>query len=124
MLENANPGVDPLKLKAGQKLQIPSPTTPLATQAVASEEGTHDVKHSSYVVKAGDSLVRIAKQHGTTVGAIKAANNLKTTQIKVGQKLKLPSGKSSVGKPSPGTIPTVASSNLMPPTGRSSIPQQ
>lgn len=124
MLEKANPGVDPLKLKAGQKLQIPSPTTPPATQAVASEEGNHDIKHSSYVVKAGDSLVRIAKQHGTTVGAIKAANNLRTTQIKVGQKLKLPAGKSSVGKPSSGTIPTVASSNLMPLSGSSAIPQQ
>jgi LysM repeat protein len=124
MLEKANPGVDPLKLKVGQKLQIPSPTTPPATQAVASEEGAHDMKHSSYVVKAGDNLVRIAKQHGTTVGAIKAANNLKTTQIKVGQKLKLPAGKSSVGKPSPGTTPSVASSNLKPLTGTSSIPQQ
>jgi LysM repeat protein len=42
-----------------------------------------------YVVKSGDTLARIAKTHGTTVKAIKAANGLDTDHITVGQKLKL-----------------------------------
>ena len=43
-----------------------------------------------YVVKSGDTLTQIAKRHGTTVKAIEAENNLTTTKIKVGQKLKIP----------------------------------
>jgi LysM repeat protein len=43
-----------------------------------------------YVVKSGDSLTRIAKAHGTTVKALKAANGLKSDRIVVGAKLKIP----------------------------------
>jgi len=43
-----------------------------------------------YVVKSGDTLTRIAKAHGTTVKAIKAANGLESDRIVVGAKLKMP----------------------------------
>jgi len=43
-----------------------------------------------YVVKAGDNLTRIARLHGTTVKALKAANSLKSDQIVVGTRLKIP----------------------------------
>ncbi len=43
-----------------------------------------------YLVKSGDSLARIAKTHGTTVKALKAANNLTTDKISVGEQLKVP----------------------------------
>jgi LysM repeat protein len=43
-----------------------------------------------YVVKSGDSLTRIAKAHGTTVKALKAANGLQNDRIVVGAKLKIP----------------------------------
>lgn len=127
MIRQANPGVDPLRLKPGQKLQIPVPSNTPGAGAAASEMGGNETKNSTYVVKAGDSLARIAKQHGTTINAIKAANNLKTTQIKVGQKLKLPPGKAIVAKSglfSPGSVPKVASSNLPTAPGNSSIPHQ
>jgi membrane-bound lytic murein transglycosylase D len=42
------------------------------------------------VVKSGDSLARIAKSHGTTVKALKAANGLKSDNIVAGKKLKIP----------------------------------
>jgi LysM repeat protein len=42
-----------------------------------------------YVVKSGDSLLRIAKIHGMTVKALKAANHLKSDRIFVGEKLKV-----------------------------------
>jgi len=45
---------------------------------------------SFYVVKAGDNLTRIARLHGTTVKALKAANSLKSDQIVVGARLKIP----------------------------------
>lgn len=43
-----------------------------------------------YVVKSGDSLSRIAKQHHTSVKALKAVNGLDTDVIAVGATLKLP----------------------------------
>jgi len=121
-LQQANPGVDPRKLKVGQKIQVPAPAGGAdAGAAIASDAGvaapTHVKTATIYVVKAGDSLAKIARQHGTTVKAIQAANNLKITQIKAGQKLKLPAAKATVAKSdlvAPGQIPTVASSNQAP----------
>ena len=86
-LEAANPGVDPKKLRIKQKLVIPAATksADVTPTAVAVDAGGE-----VYAVKSGDTLGRIAKTHGTTVKAIQAANNLTTTKIKVGDKLKLP----------------------------------
>jgi LysM repeat protein len=99
-ITKANPDLDPLHLKPGQKLQIPKAATPVAT--LPASNGTASEKtapatgsQSTYVVKAGDSLTRIATQHKTTVKAIKAANNLKTDRVTVGQKLKVPTSSAS-----------------------------
>ena len=43
-----------------------------------------------YVVKSGDTLSAIAKAHGTTVKALRAANGLPNDHILVGKELKLP----------------------------------
>jgi len=43
-----------------------------------------------YVVKSRDTLVRIAKVHGTTVKAWKTANRLNSDPIFAGEKLKIP----------------------------------
>jgi LysM repeat protein len=96
-LEAANPGVVPTKLKIGQKLQIPAPTT----GAVAPTAATGvDTGAETYSVKSGDTLSKIAKAHGTTIKAIQSENNLATTVIKVGQKLKIPA-KAEVAAPAP-----------------------
>jgi LysM repeat protein len=88
-LEAANPGVNPNKLKIKQKLVIPA-ATKSAEVAPAATAGAMDAGGEAYAVKSGDTLAKIAKNHGTTVKAIQAANNLSTTKIKVGQKLKIP----------------------------------
>jgi LysM repeat protein len=49
----------------------------------AADNGVH-------VVRKGDTLSKIASQHGTTVKALMQANSLRTDVIKVGQKLQLP----------------------------------
>ncbi len=85
-LEAANPKLNPKKLHIGDKVEIPAATakaTALATTAAV-------VDGSAYVVKHGDSLGHIAKAHGITVSALKAANNLTTDRINVGQKLTIP----------------------------------
>ena len=43
-----------------------------------------------YEVKAGDNLYTIAKNHKTTVKAIRDRNDLKTSNIRPGQKLIIP----------------------------------
>jgi len=87
-LELANPTVIPTKLKVGSKLQIPAPTaSAMAPTAMATGVATGS---EPYTVKSGDTLSKIAKAHGTTIKAIQTENNLSTTAIKVGQKLKLP----------------------------------
>jgi peptidoglycan endopeptidase LytE len=48
---------------------------------------------SVYVVKSGDTLSKIAKANHTTYKKIMALNDLKTTSIKAGQKLKMPAPK-------------------------------
>jgi LysM repeat protein len=60
--------------------------------SVSNEENAAATSHSKtlYVVKSGDTLTRIAKAHGTTVKALKAANSLENDHIVVGAKLKIP----------------------------------
>jgi len=103
-LKAANPGVDPAKLKVGQKLAVPAGgTAPAAAGgSVSSEPATGGGE--TYVVRSGDSLTKIARAHGTTVKAIEAENNLSTTKINVGQKLKLPA-KAETAAPAPAPAP-------------------
>ncbi|MCX6921702.1 MAG: LysM peptidoglycan-binding domain-containing protein [Verrucomicrobia bacterium] len=51
--------------------------------------------HSRYVVKKGDTLARIARTHGTTPQAIKAANGLSSDRIAVGRSLKMPEARAA-----------------------------
>jgi peptidoglycan DL-endopeptidase LytE len=44
----------------------------------------------SYVVRRGDSLLRIASDYGVTVKALKSANKLKGNTLQIGRKLKIP----------------------------------
>lgn len=49
-----------------------------------------------YVVKSGDNLALIAKNHNTTVGVIEDVNKMSTTIIRVGQQLMIPVAGSSI----------------------------
>jgi len=87
-IAEANPGVDSSKLKIGQKLNVPAPSVHAATGSPGSGTNGGD---KTYVVKSGDTLFKIAKTTGTTPKALRTANKLRTDQIKVGQKLVIPS---------------------------------
>ncbi len=94
-IQEANPGIEPKKLKIGAKLQIPGGKEATAT-AARSSAPTADVAAApagdvaTYTVKSGDRLLKIASAHGTTVKAILALNDMKTTSIRAGQKIKVP----------------------------------
>ena len=92
-LADANPGVDSSKLKVGQALEVPvgvEPSTATRAGAAAHASATASPSPSRYVVKAGDTLGRIARAHRTTVQALKAANGLTSDRIVVGHSLKMP----------------------------------
>ena len=112
-LSDANPGVDSGKLKVGQTLQLPASAAPAAAAAVAATPASvaSAPAHAStkagassgrYVVKSGDTLARIARTHGTTVQAIKAANGLTSDRIAVGRSLKLPESKAAAASRAQG----------------------
>jgi LysM repeat protein len=97
----ANPGVDSTKLKIGQKLAVPAPT-----RAVSATGGTFSGANGAektYVVKSGDTLFKIAKNYGVSAKTLRTANNLRTDQIKVGQKLVIPTKGSAPMEAAGGT---------------------
>jgi LysM repeat protein len=116
-LEEANPSVNAKKLQIGQKVQIPAATAALATTTAAKDAapgaGAEAADGAVYVVKTGDILLKIAKAHGTTVKKIMAMNDLKSTSIRAGQKLKLPAAKTS--STDAATTPATVSSAPTPP---------
>ncbi|MDR4885972.1 LysM peptidoglycan-binding domain-containing protein [Fredinandcohnia sp. QZ13] len=71
-------------LSIGQTLTIPSGGT--ASPAPAAE--------ATYQVAPGDTLYSIANRNGTSVDAIKRANNLSSNLLEVGQELAIPSSSS------------------------------
>lgn len=59
----------------------------------------------TYRVRPGDSLIRIARHHGTTVAALCAANDLERSQIiRVGQKLVLPASSDRPKRPASASL--------------------
>jgi len=68
----------------GQRLTLPEPQPQAGTR---------------YVVRRGDTLYGIARHLGTTVQAIMAANNLRSSMIRVGQRLVVPTADSDGASP-------------------------
>ena len=107
-IADVNPGVDSTKLKIGQKIKIPAPK-PATSGAVPAPGAAAPAPMGAsseqvYTVKSGDNLIKIAKAHGITPKELQAANNLRTTQIRVAQKLKIP-GKAPILPPEPVAPP-------------------
>ncbi|MDB6109755.1 MAG: muramidase-2 [Pedosphaera sp.] len=118
-LENANPTILPTKLKPGQKLVVPAGAAPVvnnaATPGATAMMAAPADGGSVYTVKSGDSLTKVAKDHGVSVKSLRAANDLKTDKIKVGQKLKLPA-KASAPAPEPAPVSAPVSAPVPPPS--------
>ena len=111
-IADANPGINPTRLKIGDKVKIPPAKTPGAASlngAAATIGGSGDGGTKTYKVKSGDNLMKIANSFGVTVKQVRAANNLKTDQIKVGQTLKIPA------KVPPTALETVPPVPAVPP---------
>ncbi|MBC8011060.1 MAG: LysM peptidoglycan-binding domain-containing protein [Burkholderiales bacterium] len=72
-------------LRLGQQLSVPSRA---AAETAAGSSASEAV--NTYAVKSGDTLGAIARKQGTTVAALRAANNLSGDNLRVGQKLVIP----------------------------------
>lgn len=126
-LSEANPNVDLKKLKVGAKIQIPAAgeakpakgaaaTGAAAADSAAGAGASTDAASgdgSVYRVKGGDSLGKIAKKHGVSVKALRAANNLTSDNIRVGQKIKIP-GKAGAAAAAPAAADTGATAAPAP----------
>jgi len=119
-LMDANPGLEPTKLKVGQAIKIPAPVATVAPAGGTSSPAADTAAgEQAYTVKSGDTLIKIAADHKTTVKALRSANNLTTDKIKVGQKLKIPAKASvpaatSTPPASAETAPAAATTSAPP----------
>jgi hypothetical protein len=68
----------------------PEPSSPAAAGAKPTPAAQSGSAGLIYVVKSGDTVPRIAKAHGTTAQALRAANSLTHDRLVVGMKLKVP----------------------------------
>ena len=102
-LASANGITNYNKIITGQRLVIPgADSTATATEPASSTVASTTASTGIHVVQAGETLAKIARQYGTTVNALVAANGLANANyIWVGQRLKV-SGSSS-REPSPTT---------------------
>lgn len=64
---------------------------PVAVKPASSEE-KEEARFVEVTVKRGDALEKIARNNGTTVEAIKKANNITSTKLSIGQVLRVPVG--------------------------------
>lgn len=107
-IADANPGVNPNKLRIGQKLAIP-PAPPQA----ASPEALAAGGANTYVVKSGDTLEKIAKRcygKGSLWQTIADANpGVNPSRLKIGLALNIPE-RPAVSENAPRTRPSASSS--------------
>lgn len=72
-------GLTSNSLSIGQVLKIPTKVE------------TPSIDTNKYIVKSGDNLYKIANQYNTTVSELISLNNLTSTNLSIGQVLKIPS---------------------------------
>ena len=77
-------GISGSNIKAGQKLVVKGGA------AKSSKSKKSRTSYKTYTVKSGETLGGIAERNGTTAAAIRRANGIKGSMIRVGQKLKIP----------------------------------
>ncbi len=132
-IERANPGLNPNKIRVGQKIRIPGVTGPAAV-ADKSAKSAKVVQASApaptaantvapvktkaafkaytgptkeYKVRSGDSLGKIAYENGITIRALKEMNKLTKDSLRVNQTLLIPAEKVVVEKKPAADKPAV-----------------
>lgn len=77
-------------LRVGQRLVIPATAKNLGG-AVANASNASDSNDARmHTVRPGDTLSAIARRYGTSISKLKAVNNLKNNNLRIGERLRLP----------------------------------
>lgn len=97
-------------LRIDQQLIVPAKASAPAASAAVSDAA------NTYEVKAGDTLGAIARREGTTIAALRTANNLSGDMLRVGQKLVIPGNAAPI---SSSSAVAPAASTAAPATPRS-----
>ena len=80
-------------INAGQKLKLSgssSKATASKKKTSKKEKSASKQRYRTHKVRSGETLGGIAERNGTTAAAIRRANGIKGSNIRVGQKLKIP----------------------------------
>ena len=104
------------KLSIGQEIMIPSGGSISESAAVIVPTGTVDESSSSgtYVVKAGDSLSRIARNNQVSLAALMQINGMNSSSIiRPGQTLLLPETSSALSTTTPVIVPAGATTHIV-----------
>jgi len=96
-LARANGLHKPYRIIAGKKLKIPQKGR--VVYAPRNTPPIGDGKAIIHVVKRGDSLWNLARRYGTTTRQIQRLNNMRNTNLSIGQRLKIPGQKSVPADP-------------------------
>lgn len=97
-IQKANPGIKPQSLGVGQVIKLPANIASPGA-AASADTGAAATAGAKYTVKSGDSLSNIAARNGTTVSALRQANNLRNDTIQAGQTLVIPGGTVAASAP-------------------------
>lgn len=100
-------------LRLDQKLVVPAKAASSPAAAATSDAA------NTYEVKAGDTLGAIARREGTTVAALRTANNLSGDNLRVGQKLVIPGNAAPLSASSAAASAPSASASAAPRAGSS-----
>lgn len=95
-IQSANPDLDPLKLRVGTPIVIPSKAVQAQNPGNgAAPQPKPESGKDVYVVQAGDNLKKISSQYNISVSQLMQHNKLLTTRINPGQQLSIPATDSS-----------------------------
>lgn len=84
----------------------PNPNTIASIDGGAASEPPPNIPTELYEIQKGDSLTKIAQDHGTTISMLQRLNGIKGSFIRYGQKIKVPAAAGS------GDLPETLSPRL------------
>ena len=86
-------GLKSSRIRAGQRLIVGMAAGGSSSKSkTAAASSTSKSKGSYHIVKKGETLWTISQKYGITTAQLKVANNLRSSKINIGQRLKIPRG--------------------------------
>lgn len=89
-LLNANPGVDPDRIRPGQTLRLPAGAAASRPAAAPARQPAAAAARRTHTVVRGETLFGISRRYGVEPARIRAANQLQGDTVRIGQTLVIP----------------------------------